>query len=77
MLKSTLIAKCLLQCYLIQDLATGEGAVESIFEEYFPRHSFSKWNTHLPDNVVSFYLRVSEGSDTIRVDSFIEDLWDL
>ncbi|CDG93278.1 hypothetical protein [Xenorhabdus bovienii] len=77
MLKSKLIAKCLLQCHLIQDQVAGERAVESIFEEYFPRHSFNIWNTHLPDNVVDFYLETSKGSDTIRVDSFIKELWDL
>nr|WP_071789550.1 hypothetical protein [Photorhabdus temperata] len=77
MLKSTLIAKCLLQCRMIPNLGTGENAVESIFREYFPHHSFSKWNTHLPDNVVNFYLKASNGSNTIRVDSFIKELWDL
>ncbi|WP_047964143.1 hypothetical protein [Xenorhabdus khoisanae] len=77
MLKSTLIAKCLLQCRMIPDLNTGENAVVSIFKEYFPQHSFNKWNTHLPDNVIHFYLKASKGSATIRVDSFIKDLWDL
>nr|WP_099123245.1 hypothetical protein [Xenorhabdus sp. KK7.4] len=77
MLKSTLIAKCLLQCRMIPDLGSGEDAVSSIFKEYFPQHSFSKWNTHLSSDIVNHFLQVSKGSSTIRVDSFIKDLWDL
>lgn len=77
MLKSTLIAKCLLQCRMIRDVPTGEAAVQSIFEEYFPGHNFKKWNTLLPEHVSSHYLKASEGSGTIHVDSFIKDLWNL
>lgn len=77
MLKSTLIAKCLYQCNMIADINGGEHAVQSIFVEYFPKHSFDKWNTRLPDNVVNRFLEASKGSTTIHVDSFIKDLWDL
>ncbi|CDG13198.1 hypothetical protein ACR0WR_005536 [Serratia marcescens] len=77
MLKSTLIAKCLHQCDLISDVPTGEAAVESIFDEYFPGHSYKKWNTELSDETVSYFLRASRNADTIHVDSFIKDLWSL
>ncbi|WP_407321791.1 hypothetical protein [Dickeya ananatis] len=77
MLKSHLIAKCLYQCGMISDIQSGESAVENIFNEYFPDSSFNKWNTQLPDNVSEHFLRISRGSSTIRVDSFIKDLWDL
>ncbi len=77
MLKSTLIAKCLYQCNMISDIKGGEYSVQSIFNEYFPKYSYDKWNTNLPDNVVEYFLKASKGSTTIRVDSFIKDLWDL
>lgn len=77
MLKSTLIAKCLHQCRLISDVPTGEAAVKSIFEEYFPGYSFTKWNTKLPEHTSDHFLKISAGAGTIRVDSFIKDLWDL
>lgn len=77
MLKSTLIAKCLYQCNMITDVKGGEHAVQSIFVEYFPKHSFEKRNTKLSDNVVNHFLEASKGSSTIHVDSFIQDLWDL
>lgn len=76
MLKSTLIAKCLTRCGMLPDIATGEAAVRDIFEEYFPRHSFEKWNTHLDDDVIQHYLEASRGAGTIKVNFFIEDLWD-
>ncbi|HBO25089.1 MAG TPA: hypothetical protein DD649_19710 [Providencia sp.] len=77
MLKSKLIAKCLFQCNMISDVQNGEYAVQNIFIEYFPDHSFDKWNSNLPDNVVNHFLEASKGSTTIHVDSFIKDLWDL
>ncbi|EGT3611551.1 hypothetical protein FAP59_18375 [Morganella morganii] len=77
MLKSTLIAKCLYQCNMISDISTGELAVADIFAEYFPGHSYEKWNTRLNDNVVNHFLSASKGSTTIHVDSFIKDLWEL
>lgn len=57
MLKSTLIAKCLYQCSMIPDISTGEAAVESIFSEYFPKHNYKNWNTHISDETVKFFLR--------------------
>lgn len=75
MLKSTLIAKCLHQCGMISDVPTGEAAVESIFGEYFPDHSYKKWNTQLADDVTSHFLSESRNAGTIHVDSFIKDLW--
>ena len=77
MLKSTLIAKCLHQNNMIPDVKTGEAAVESIFGEYFPGHSYKKWNTLISDEVVNHFLREARGAGTIRVDSFIKDLWSL
>ncbi|HAV2256359.1 TPA: hypothetical protein MC467_004964 [Klebsiella pneumoniae] len=77
MLKSTLIAKCLHQNNMISDVPTGESAVESIFGEYFPGHSYKKWNTHVPDETVNHLLSAARGAGTIRVDSFIKDLWPL
>ncbi|CAG9417818.1 hypothetical protein M5X66_09785 [Providencia sp. PROV188] len=77
MLKSTLISKCLYQCNMITDVKGGEYAVQSIFTEYFPKHSFDKWNTELSDDVANRFLDLSKGSSQIRVDSFIKDLWDL
>lgn len=77
MLKSHLIAKCLYQCGMISDIQSGESAVKSIFEEYFPGHSFTKWNTKLPEHISDHFLKMSAGAGTIRVDSFIKDLWDL
>lgn len=62
---------------MITDVKEGEHAVQSIFVEYFPKHSFEKWNTKLSDNVVNHFLEASKGSSTIHVDSFIQDLWDL
>lgn len=76
MLKSTLIAKCLTRCGMLPDIAAGETAVRDIFEEYFPRHSFEKWNTHLDDDVIQHYLEASREAGTIKVNFFIEDLWD-
>lgn len=75
MLKSTLIAKCLHQNSLISDMQTGEAAVQRIFIEYFHGHSFDKWNTQLPEAVIQHFLKASLNADTIRVDSFIKDLW--
>lgn len=75
MLKSTLIAKCLYQNSLISNVETGESAVQSIFEEYFPGHNFSKWNTDLHKEISNHFLKISKGAGTIRVDSFIKDLW--
>lgn len=75
MLKSTLIAKCLHQTSLISDVKTGEAAVQSIFDEYFPGHSYATWNTQLSESIVQHFLQVSHDADTIRVDSFIKDLW--
>ncbi|HDC4427979.1 TPA: hypothetical protein O8L76_002093 [Enterobacter asburiae] len=77
MLKATLIAKCLYQNSMISDIPAGEAAVETIFTEYFPGHSFKKWNTEISDEAVSHFLRASMGVGTIRVDSFIKDLWHL
>ncbi|WP_150143413.1 hypothetical protein [Enterobacter bugandensis] len=77
MLKATLIAKCLYQNSMISDISTGETAVESIFTEYFPGHNFKKWNTTIPNEAASHFLRASMGAGTIRVDSFIKDLWHL
>ncbi|EDQ6994609.1 hypothetical protein J3188_003042 [Salmonella enterica] len=77
MLKSTLIAKCLHQNNMIPDVKTGEAAVESIFSEYFPGHSYKKWNTLISDEVFNHFLREARGAGTIRVDSFIKDLWSL
>lgn len=77
MLKSTLIAQCLHQCGMISDVPTGEAAVESIFGEYFPGHGYKKWNTQLTDEAANHFLNISRGSSTIRVDSFIKDLWEL
>lgn len=62
---------------MISDVQSGEYAVKNIFIEYFPEHSFDKWNSNIPSNVVEHFLKVSKGSSTIRVDSFIKDLWDL
>lgn len=76
-LKSTLIAKCLHQCDLVSDVPSGEAAVESIFREYFPDQSFKKWNSPLPDSVINHFLKASQNAGTIRVDSFIKDLWNL
>ncbi|UWS30800.1 hypothetical protein [Erwinia pyrifoliae] len=77
MLKSTLIAQCLYQCKLISNIKHGEFRVEEIFTEYFPGYRFEKWNTHIPENVITYYLKESKAADTIRVDSFIKELWDL
>lgn len=77
MLKSTLIAKCLYQCSMIPDISTGEAAVESIFSEYFPKHNYKNWNTHISDETVKFFLKASSNSSQIRVNLFIEDLWNL
>ncbi|WP_419879978.1 hypothetical protein [Klebsiella pneumoniae] len=77
MLKSTLIAKCLHKNNMISDVPTGEAAVESIFGEYFPGHSYKKWNTQISDEVVNHFLNAARGAGTIRVDSFIKDLWSL
>lgn len=77
MLKATLIAKCLYQNSMISDIPAGEAAVETIFTEYFPGHSFKKWKTAISDEAVSHFLRASMGAGTIRVDSFIKDLWHL
>lgn len=77
MLKSTLIAKCLHQCSMISDIPTGEAAVESIFSEYFPEHSYKKWNIQISEETVNHFLKASRNSDQIRVNLFIKDLWDL
>lgn len=77
MLKSTLIATCLYQSRLISDIPTGELAVKNIFDEYFPRYSFDLWNNNLSIDVVNHYLKTAKGASTIRVNLFIEDLWDL
>ena len=77
MLKSTLIAKCLYQCSMIPDISTGEAAVESIFSEYFPKHNYKIWNTNISDETVKFFLKASSNSSQIRVNLFIEDLWNL
>ncbi len=77
MLKSTLIATCLSRCGMIPDTSVGEVAVHEIFEKYFPRHSFKEWNTSLTDDVVQHFLDASKDAGTIRVNFFIEDLWDL
>lgn len=75
MFKSTLIAKCLYQNSLVSSVEIGESAVQSIFEEYFPGHNFNKWNTDLPKAISDHFLKISKGAGTIRVDSFIKDLW--
>ncbi|CAM8681631.1 hypothetical protein LECLMA074M_21965 [Leclercia sp. M-A074-M] len=75
MLKSTLIATCLHQNSLIPDVPTGEAAVKRIFTEYYPGRDFKKWNTQLPDHIVERFLQASRNANTIRVDSFIRDLW--
>jgi len=77
MLKSTLIAQCLFQCKLVTDIKHAEFKIEEIFSEYFPDDRFEKWNTELPENVIAHYLKESKGAHIIRVDSFIEELWDL
>lgn len=77
MIKSTLIATCLFRCGMLPDVASGEAAVRDIFEEYFPRHNFDKWNTELSTEVVQHYLEAARGAGTIKVNFFIEDLWDL
>ncbi|EPL7197433.1 hypothetical protein QCW82_003815 [Klebsiella michiganensis] len=77
MLKSTLIAKCLHQNNMISDVQAGEAAVESIFGEYFPGHSYKKWNTPISNEVVNHFLKTARGAGTIHVDSFIKDLWTL
>ncbi|CNK44250.1 MULTISPECIES: hypothetical protein [Yersinia] len=77
MLKSMLIAKCLSRCGMIPDISTGEAAVKDVFETYFPHHKFDEWNTHVSDDVVQHFLNQARGAGTIRVNFFIEDLWDL
>ena len=75
MLKSTLIATCLHQNSLIPDVPTGEAAVKRIFTDHYPGRDFKQWNTHLPDHIVERFLQASRNASTIRVDSFIRDLW--
>lgn len=62
---------------MISDIPTGEAAVKSIFSEYFPEHSYKKWNTQISEETVNHFLRASRNSDQIRVNLFIKDLWDL
>lgn len=75
--KQELIARCLVEAKMIDDISTAKNTVESIFAEYYPSYSFREWNTDLYDEAINYYIKMSRTASSIRVDSFIRDLWDL
>ena len=77
MLKSTLISYCLHQCGMIDCVEEGELIVRKIFSVYFPTYSYAKWNTELSFDVTQHFINVSKETDTLMVDTFIQELWKL
>jgi hypothetical protein len=49
MRKSSIFAKCLVNCGMIKSLEEAEHAVRRIFEEEFPQQKFAQWNVIVQD----------------------------
>lgn len=77
MRKATLIATCLLNSKLIDNLDFGENAVRIIFDEMRPGLDFDKWNTQLSDSDAQSFIARGRGAKRINIKSFIRDLDDL
>lgn len=74
MRKSTIIATCLINSGMLDELVAAETSVANIFAEQFPSENLSQWNTEIPDNVAQHIISSVGRAKRINVGKFISDL---
>ena len=75
MRKSKVIATCLVNSRMIETIKMAEAAVYNIFQDEFPNHSFTEWNTNIPDKTAKNIIDGVGIASRINVMQFIKDLW--
>jgi len=76
MRKSTVIATCLVNSRMVEDIEGAENAVKSVFQDEFPKHKFQEWNSNIPDKTANNIINAVGKASRINVKKFIEDLWE-
>ncbi len=74
MLKSNVIAQCLLNSCIVQNLQIGLLVVQQVFAEHFQDQSFSDWNTQISDKTAQLIIKNVGRSMQINVRQFIANL---
>ena len=75
MLKSTVIAHCLVNLRSGIDLEQGEQIVLQTFLDSYPKDDFWKWNAELSDEHAEHVIGAVGNASWIKVDLMIRDLW--
>jgi hypothetical protein len=75
MLRSAVIAKCLLRIKAVPDLEEGEAEVRRIFNAEHPGLSFDEWNRELDEAVAQALLLTLSRAPQINIKRFIAELW--
>lgn len=76
MKKVSVIAQCLVNSRLFNDISEASIAVEHKFKNEFPGCDFYKWNTHIDNSVAENIINTVGVASEINVAKFISDLWE-
>jgi hypothetical protein len=74
MKKSEVIAKCLVNSGMKDQMEEAKQAVHQIFLEEFPKASFSNWDQDIDDKVAENIICAVGRASRINVRKFIQDL---
>lgn len=75
MLKSTVIAQCLVNSRMITRMEDAEARVRGVFEDEFPEADYADWNRDINDKTAQHIIQSVGRASMINVKKFIEDLW--
>ncbi len=75
MLKSTVIAHCLVNLRSGIDLEHGERIVHQTFLDSYPEDDFWTWNMEVSNEFADHVIKTVGNPSWLRVDLMIRDLW--
>ncbi len=74
MKRSTIIASCLVNSGMIDELDHAERAVEQIFRDEFPRQDYAVWNSEVDEKKAHQIIKNVGRASRVNVRMFIDDL---
>ena len=76
MLKSAVIATCLLNSKMFTDLAAAQHCVRALFKNCFPTENFHEWDSVMSGGAARNVIAAVGGASRINIEFFIWDLWE-
>ncbi|HEX6038555.1 hypothetical protein [Longimicrobium sp.] len=74
MRRSTIIATCLVNSNMVNQIEGAEHKVQQIFRDEFPEEDFAAWNREVGDETAATIIRKIGRASRINVRMFIDEL---